>query len=70
MLFNYPLYFVIMKDTSASINDKGIDALTGASDDLISLYLPDLEANSDIENQAIDADEKQAKNDDYYNAMP
>jgi hypothetical protein len=59
-----------MKDTSASINDKGIDALTGASDDLISLYLPDLEANSDIENQAIDADEKQAKNDDYYNAMP
>ncbi|MBN1462153.1 MAG: preprotein translocase subunit SecA [Paludibacteraceae bacterium] len=61
-----PLYFVIdERHNSIELTDKGIDALTGASDDPNFFVLPDVGSEiADIEKQAISADEKQAKKDD------
>jgi len=61
-----PLYFVIdEKNNSIELTDKGIDALTGNSDDPHFFVLPDIGAQiSDLENQGLTDEEKQAKKDD------
>ena len=61
-----PLYFVIdEKNNSIELTDKGIDALTGNSDDPHFFVLPDIGAQiSDLENQGLSDEEKQAKKDD------
>ncbi len=61
-----PLYFVIdEKNNSIELTDKGIDLLTGNSDDPLFFVLPDIGAQiSDLENQGLTDEEKQAKKDE------
>lgn len=60
------LYFVIdEKNNSIELTDKGIDLLTGNSDDPLFFVLPDIGAQlSDLENQAISDAEKAEKKDE------
>lgn len=60
------LYFVIdEKNKSIELTDKGIDALTGSTDDPLFFVLPDVGSEvAEIEKMAISADEKQAKKDE------
>ncbi len=61
-----PLYFVIdEKNNTIELTDKGIDVLTGNSDDPQFFVLPDIAAQlADLENQNLSSDEKQAKKDE------
>ena len=61
-----PLYFVIdEKSNSIDLTDKGIDMLTGKSDDPTFFVLPDIGAQlSDLENQDLTDEEKAAKKDE------
>ncbi len=61
-----PLYFVIdEKSNSIDLTDKGIDMLTGKSDDPTFFVLPDIGAQlSDLENQSLTDEEKAAKKDE------
>ena len=60
-----PLYFVIdEKNRSIELTDKGIDVLTGSSDDPQFFVLPDIAAQlSALENEPLDAEQKQEKKD-------
>jgi len=60
------LYFVIdEKNKSIELTDKGIDALTGTTDDPNFFVLPDVGSEmAELENAAISAEEKQQKKDD------
>ena len=62
-----PLYFVIdEKNNSIDLTDKGIDMLTGKSDDPTFFILPDIGAQlSDLENQSLTDEEKAAKKDEF-----
>ncbi len=61
-----PLYFVIdEKQNSIELTDKGIDALTGDSDDPDFFILPDVGSEvAEIDNSTLPAEEKQNKKDD------
>ncbi len=61
-----PLYFVIdEKNNSIDLTDKGIDMLTGKSDDPTFFVLPDIGAQlSDLENQSLTDEEKASKKDE------
>ncbi len=61
-----PLYFVIdEKNNSIELTDKGIDLLTGNSDDPQFFVLPDIGLQmADIENMTATDEEKQAKKDE------
>ncbi len=61
-----PLYFVIdEKNNNIDLTDKGIDALTGASDDPDFFVLPDVGGEiAEIEKSTFSTEEKQAKKDD------
>lgn len=61
-----PLYFVIdERNNSIDLTDKGIDMLTGKSDDPTFFILPDIGAQlSDLENQSLTDEEKAAKKDE------
>jgi len=61
-----PLYFVIdEKNNSIDLTDKGIDLLTGNTDDPQFFVLPDIGAQiSELENMGLTDEEKQAKKDD------
>ena len=61
-----PLYFVIdEKSNSIDLTDKGIDMLTGKSDDPTFFVMPDISAQlSDLENQSLTDEEKAAKKDE------
>ncbi|HZJ80974.1 MAG TPA: preprotein translocase subunit SecA [Dysgonamonadaceae bacterium] len=61
-----PLYFVIdEKNNSIDLTDKGIDMLTGKSDDPTFFVLPDISGQlSDLENQPLTDEEKAAKKDE------
>ncbi len=60
-----PLYFVIdEKNRSIELTDKGIDVLTGSSDDPEFFVLPDIASQlSALENEQLSAEEKQEKKD-------
>ncbi len=60
-----PLYFVIdEKNRSIELTDKGIDVLTGTSDDPEFFVLPDIAGQlSALENEPLSAEEKQEKKD-------
>jgi preprotein translocase subunit SecA len=60
------LYFVIdEKNNSIELTDKGIDLLTGNSDDPEFFVLPDIGVKlSEIENEALSDEEKQTKKDE------
>ncbi|MDR0683029.1 MAG: preprotein translocase subunit SecA [Dysgonamonadaceae bacterium] len=60
------LYFVIdEKNNSIELTDKGIDVLTGNSDDPEFFVLPDIGVKiAEIENEAIPDEEKQARKDE------
>ena len=60
-----PLYFVIdEKNRSIELTDKGIDVLTGTSDDPEFFVLPDIAAQlSALENEGLTPEDKQAKKD-------
>lgn len=60
------LYFIIdEKNKSVELTDKGIDILTGSSDDLDFFILPDLGTKfAEIENKLITKEEKQAQKDE------
>ncbi len=62
-----PLYFVIdEKNNSIELTDKGIDMLTGKSDDTTFFVMPDISAQlSELENLNISDEEKAAKKDEY-----
>ena len=63
------LYFVIdEKNKSIELTDKGIDALTGTTDDPNFFVLPDVGSEiADLENnQSLSAEEKQQKKDEIY----
>ncbi len=62
-----PLYFVIdEKNNSIDLTDKGIDMLTGKSDDPTFFILPDISAQlSELENQSLTDEEKAAKKDEF-----
>ena len=62
-----PLYFVIdEKNRSIELTDKGIDVLTGTSDDPTFFILPDITTQlSDLENEPISAEEKAEKKAQY-----
>ena len=62
-----PLYFVIdEKNNSIDLTDKGIDMLTGKSDDPTFFVMPDISSQlSELENLAISDEEKAAKKDEY-----
>ncbi len=62
-----PLYFVIdEKNNSIDLTDKGIDMLTGKSDDPSFFVMPDISSQlSELENLAISDEEKAAKKDEY-----
>lgn len=62
-----PLYFVIdEKNRSIELTDKGIDVLTGASDDPQFFVLPDITSQlAELENENLDAAAKQEKKDAY-----
>ena len=61
-----PLYFVVDEKTnSVDLTDKGVDFLTGNSDDPDFFVLPDIAGQiSDLENQDLNEEEKQLKKDD------
>ena len=61
-----PLYFVIdEKNNSIDLTDKGIDMLTGKSDDPTFFVLPDIGAQlSELENQDLSDEEKADKKDE------
>ncbi len=61
-----PLYFVIdEKNRSIELTDKGIDALTGASEDPEFFVLPDIASQlSELEVESLSKEEKQAKKDE------
>ena len=61
-----PLYFVIdEKNNSIDLTDKGINLLTGKSDDPEFFILPDISGQlSDLENQQLSDEEKAAKKDE------
>ena len=61
-----PLYFVIdEKNNSIELTDKGIDALTGASDDAQFFVLPDVGSEiAEIEKLELTVDQKQDKKDE------
>ncbi|MDR2628337.1 MAG: preprotein translocase subunit SecA [Dysgonamonadaceae bacterium] len=61
-----PLYFVIdEKNNSIELTDKGIDLLTGNSDDPQFFVLPDIAAQlAELENQALSAEDLQARKDE------
>ena len=61
-----PLYFVIdEKNNSIDLTDKGIDMLTGKSDDPTFFVLPDIGGQlSELENQPLSDEEKAAKKDE------
>ncbi len=61
-----PLYFVIdEKNNTIELTDKGIDLLTGNSDDPHFFVLPDIGAQmSDLENHGYSDEEKQEKKDE------
>jgi len=61
-----PLYFVIdEKNNSIELTDKGIDALTGVSEDPQFFVLPDIGSEvAEIEKMSLTAEEKQAKKDE------
>lgn len=61
-----PLYFVIdEKNNSIDLTDKGIDMLTGKSDDPTFFVLPDIGGQlSELENQSLTDEEKAAKKDE------
>ena len=61
-----PLYFVIdEKHNSVELTDKGIDELTGASEDPQFFVLPDVGAAvAEIEKSSLSPDEKQVKKDE------
>ncbi|ULB33850.1 MULTISPECIES: preprotein translocase subunit SecA [Proteiniphilum] len=61
-----PLYFVIdEKMNSIELTDKGIDMLTGKSDDPHFFILPDIASQlSDLENASLNDEEKAAKKDE------
>ncbi|MDD2475219.1 MAG: preprotein translocase subunit SecA [Dysgonamonadaceae bacterium] len=62
-----PLYFVIdEKNNSIDLTDKGIDMLTGKSDDPTFFVLPDIGAQlSELENLNLSDEEKAEKKDEY-----
>ena len=62
-----PLYFVIdEKHRSIELTDKGIDALTGASEDPEFFVLPDITSQiSSLENENLTPEEKIQKKDEY-----
>ena len=62
------LYFVIdEKNKSIELTDKGIDALTGSTDDPNFFVMPDVGSEiADVENSNLSATEKQQKKDDIY----
>ena len=61
-----PLFFVIEeKNNIIDLTDKGIDALTGSSEDPHFFVLPDVAAElSALENETLTTEEKQGKKDD------
>ncbi|MEA4918342.1 preprotein translocase subunit SecA [Proteiniphilum sp.] len=61
-----PLYFVIdEKQNSIELTDKGIDLLTGKSDDPYFFVLPDIGSEmSELENSSLSDEEKAAKKDE------
>ncbi len=61
-----PLYFVIdEKNNSIELTDKGIDLLTGNSDDPQFFVLPDIGAQiAELEQQGLSEEEKQAQKDE------
>jgi len=61
-----PLFFVIEeKNNIIDLTDKGIDALTGSSEDPQFFVLPDVAAElSALENETLTTEEKQGKKDD------
>ena len=61
-----PLYFVVDEKTnSVDLTDKGVDYLTGNSDDPEFFVLPDIAAQiSDLENQNLNEEEKQNHKDE------
>ncbi len=61
-----PLYFVIdEKNNSIELTDKGIDALTGASEDPQFFVLPDIGSEiAEIEKMSLSSEEKQEKKDE------
>lgn len=61
-----PLYFVIdEKNRSVELTDKGIEALTGASDDPSFFVLPDVGSElASVEKSSLSIEEKQAKKDE------
>ena len=65
-----PLYFVIdEKNHSIELTDKGIEVLTGTTDDPDFFILPDIAAQlSAVENEDLDADGKQSRKDELLQA--
>jgi preprotein translocase subunit SecA len=61
-----PLYFVIdEKNNTVELTDKGIDALTGKSDDPQFFVLPDIASQlSELEHENLTEEEKAAKKDE------
>ncbi|MDD3435510.1 MAG: preprotein translocase subunit SecA, partial [Patescibacteria group bacterium] len=61
-----PLYFVIdEKNNSIELTDKGIDLLTGKSDDPTFFIMPDISSQlSELENLSLSAEEKAEKKDE------
>ena len=61
-----PLYFIIdEKNNSIELTDKGIDMLTGKSDDPTFFVMPDISAQlSELENQPLTDEEKAEKKDE------
>ncbi len=65
-----PLFFVIdEKNHSIELTDKGIEVLTGTTDDPMFFVLPDIAAQlSAVENESLSAEEKIQKKDDLLQA--
>ncbi len=61
-----PLYFVIdEKNNTIELTDKGLDYITGDSEDSQFFVLPDIAAQlSELENQGLNPEEKQTKKDE------
>ena len=64
-----PLYFVIdEKNNTIELTDKGIDCITGDTEDSQFFVLPDIAAQlAELENEPLNDDEKLAKKDDLIN---
>uniref|UniRef100_UPI00272B4361 preprotein translocase subunit SecA n=1 Tax=Duncaniella muris TaxID=2094150 RepID=UPI00272B4361 len=65
-----PLFFVIdEKNHSIELTDKGIEVLTGTTDDPLFFVLPDIAAQlSQVENEPLSTEEKVQKKDDLLNS--